>query len=58
MPWTILPVASNCNELAVFDSYSRVVFTKSDIIKIGDMEQTRYLRLLVALNSAGLPKEM
>jgi len=31
------------------------VFTKSDITKIGDTEETRYLRLLVALNNAGLP---
>jgi hypothetical protein len=46
---TVQPVASHCTDFAIPAQYSSVVFSKSDMIRIGEMAKMRYLRLLLGL---------
>ena len=48
-PQTVQPVSSHCTHFTVPVPYSSVVFTEWDVIKIGELAQMRYLRLLVGL---------
>jgi len=48
-PRTVQPVASHCTHFTVPATYSSLVFTKWDMMTIGELSQMRYLRLLLGL---------